>query len=92
MLDIKSAKTCSDFVISIANAADVVCRASYRNTFKLRELVIDCLCRAKANKKDIFMSAWDKNVDIYKLMARPDEPLPANEFRDLMRVYNVRSI
>lgn len=89
MLDVHSAKACCDFVVSVANAADVVCRASLKNAFKLREMIIDCLCRAKANKKDIFLSAWDKNVDIYKLMARPEEPLPSNEFRDLMRVYNV---
>lgn len=90
MLDIASAKACTDFVVSFANAADVVCRLSFKNTFKLREMIIDCLCRAKANKKDIFISAWDKNVDVYKLMARPGDPLESNEFRDLMKLYNVR--
>jgi len=92
MLDVRSANACKDFIVSVANAADLVCRASFKNAFKLREMIIDCLCRSKANKREIFMSAWDKNVDVYKLMARPDEPLPPNEFRDLMRVYNVSNL
>jgi hypothetical protein len=60
VLDYDTACSMSSYTTSIVLGSDMICRLSFFSLSKLRDEVLDCICRSKVNKSKIIQSMFMK--------------------------------
>lgn len=88
VVDETTAKEMTPYVTSIVLGNDLVCRLNFHSLVKLRNDVLDAICRAKVNKMVIMRTIFLEDVKADDLMY-PEGEEPDTAFKSSLQIFKV---
>jgi hypothetical protein len=89
IMDKQSCIESREYATTVCAGNDFVCRLGFRSLCKLRNDILDAICRAKKNKLQILYAIFSRNQDAKDLLHKRGEE-PDSKFKEAVFKFKVR--
>jgi hypothetical protein len=91
IMDKQSCIESREYATTICCGNDMICRVGFRSLCKLRNDILDAICRAKKNKLQILYSMFSRNQDAKDLLYKRGEE-PNSKFKEEVIKFKVSTV